>query len=403
MIFPFDKNAFAEQTAELDRWREQLDAAAPLQARSWTGLLRRDLEAEAVAASTQLEGVAVTVEEVRRILAGDPPAEVTPGDQALVEGYRDAMGFVRRRADDAGFRWSRELITGLHDRVLAGDGEAGAGRLRDAPTAVVSAATREVVFRPPESGIPAHVDRLCATTTRLLSPGGKESVHPALAAAWLHVAFAAVHPFRDGNGRTARVLASLVMYRGGFRSVFFTSLEEWWGHHPSDYYEAFGCLGDSFDPKAEITGFIAAHLGAQLSQVRALDLRERTQQRLWTLLENLVGGLGLPERAAFAVWEAFFGREITAAYYRGMTDVSPATARNDLSALIAAGFFSPAGQTRARRNRPTNKAVEVAADELGLRERPATTDDLRRNVIAAIASRGAAGELPDHSFNRIID
>jgi Fic family protein len=45
------------------------------------------------------------------------------------------------------------------------------------------------------------------------------------------VAVAAIHPFRDGNGRVARVVASLAMYRGGFNLPEFTSLEEWWGRH----------------------------------------------------------------------------------------------------------------------------------------------------------------------------
>lgn len=68
--------------------------------RVWASRLRRELEAEAVAASTSMEGVPVIVDEVRRILAGQSPTEVRPEDQALVEGYRQAMEFVLRRADD---------------------------------------------------------------------------------------------------------------------------------------------------------------------------------------------------------------------------------------------------------------------------------------------------------------
>src|SRR5438105_7776759 len=104
---------------ELDRWRDRLDYKGPLP-RAWVGRLRRDLEAEAVAASTSMEGVPVTVDEVRRILAGDRPAEVREEDRRLVAGYRDAMGFVLRRADDPAFAWNRELMVGLHDRILGG-------------------------------------------------------------------------------------------------------------------------------------------------------------------------------------------------------------------------------------------------------------------------------------------
>ena len=79
------------------------------------------------------------VDEVRRILAGQSPTEVRPEDQALVEGYRQAMEFVLRRADDAAFQWTRELIVALHHRALAGRYDAGAGRLRtDKPAFIVN-------------------------------------------------------------------------------------------------------------------------------------------------------------------------------------------------------------------------------------------------------------------------
>lgn len=156
-----------------------------------------------------MEGVAVTVDDVRRILAGDPLREVSPGDVALVRGYRDAMTFVLRRADDQNFEWNRELVVGVHDRVLPGRFEDGAGRLRTGPSHIVELRTGGTIFEPPAADrVPELVDELCSEL-------GSMDLHPALAAAWFHVSFAAIHPFVDGNGRTARVLASLFMYRGG--------------------------------------------------------------------------------------------------------------------------------------------------------------------------------------------
>src|SRR5712692_3883883 len=109
MFLPYDASAVLDLAGELDRWKTELDYRGPIP-RAWAGRLRRDLEAEAVAASTSMEGVPVTVEEVHRILAGDRPAQTREEDAALVRGYRDAMSFVLRRADDAAFRWDRELI-----------------------------------------------------------------------------------------------------------------------------------------------------------------------------------------------------------------------------------------------------------------------------------------------------
>jgi Fic family protein len=321
--------------------------------------MRRALEAEAVAASTAMEGVPVTVSDAERILAGDPPEDVAPKDQALVLGYRDATRYVQRRADDGLLEWNRELLIGVQDRVLAGDFSAGAGRLRTGSAWVRNAYSGDVVFQPPDyEDVPGLVDELCASVR-------DSDWHPAIAAAWIHVAIAAVHPFKDGNGRTARVLASLAMYRGGFRHPAFTSLEEWWGRYPRSYYDAFLCLGSAFDRQTDVTPFMDAHVQAQFSQVLALALRQRTEGRLWTTLENILEDAGLPPRLANALYDSFFGRDVTTGYYRDLIDASQATARNDLVAAGVAGFLVAQGRTRGRRYVPGPKLMTAIAEQLG--------------------------------------
>jgi Fic family protein len=382
VLLPYDTNPLVDQAGELDRWRNQFDYQGPVP-RAWAGRLRRDLEAEAVAASTSMEGVPVTVEEVHRILAGDRPPETSEEDAALVRGYRDAMGFVLRRADDASFKWDRELLIGLHDRILAGRRGAGAGRFRTGAAYLVDDRTGGVAFRPPSpTDVPELVDAACAAMQAGLE-------HPALAAAWIHAALAAIHPFKDGNGRAARVAASLAMYRGGFKRPEFTSLEEWWGHHRADYYAAFACLGEVFDPAADVTPFIRAHLGAQLHQVRALDLRERVQQRIWTAVEEAVTEAGLQPRVANAVWDAFFGRSVTPRYYRPLADVSPATATSDLRAAVAAGLLRPEGRARSRRYGAGDALHSRIGTALGLDVDDAG-DSARAIIIGELSRRATA-------------
>lgn len=373
-LFPFDRTALESECAELDGWRARLDRQASL-SRRWQGRMRRDLEAEAVAASVAMEQVPVTVDEVRRILVGERPPTVRTEDQDLVRGYRDAMEFVLRRADDPGFRWSRELVTGLHDRVLAGNYVVEAGRFATGPRWVVNRLTTAVVFAPAEhAAIPELVDQLCGELEQ-------DSSHAALRSALVHVALAAIHPFRDGNGRVARVCASLAMYRGGFRRREFTSLEEWWGRHLSDYYSAFACLGATFDPALDVTPFVEAHVHAQLSQVRALDLRERIERTIWSALEAAVEDSNLQPRVVNAVWDAFFDRPVTPAYYIPLTDVSRATATNDLSATVSAGLLDARGAGRGRHYVATPKLFRGVRDSLGI-DVPGAVG--REHIIAAL-------------------
>lgn len=381
-LLPYDAVPLREPCAELDAWRERLDRSGPLP-RRWEGRLRRDLEAEAVAASVSMEQVPVTVDEVRRILAGEHPPSVTPVDESLVLGYREAMEYVLRRADDPGFVWNRELIVALHDRVLGGNYALGAGRLAIGPRWVTDRRTGAEVFAPPpHEQIPALVDRACERMQE-----GHD--HPAIASAWIHVAVAAIHPFRDGNGRAARVLASLAMYRGGFQRREFTSLEEWWGHHLGDYYAAFACLGREFDADADVTPFLLSHVGAQLSQVRALDLRRRVERRIWEALERVVEDARLQPRVVNAAWDAFFEREVTPAYYMPLVDVSRATATNDFAASVSAGLLEPVGGGRTRRYVAAPALYERVAALLGV---DGIEHDPRARIVAVLSRELGRGD-----------
>lgn len=379
-FLPYDSVPITHLCEELDQWRLRIDYRGPLP-RRWAGRLRKDLEAEAVAASTRMEGVPVTVDEVRRILAGDSPPEVRQEDRELVEGYREAMSFVLRRADDPSFRWTRELVVALHDRVLAGRHSEGAGRLRtERPAFIVNQLTGKQVFLPPPGEeVPTYVDQLCARME-----GGHQ--HPAMAAAWAHVALAAVHPFRDGNGRTARVSASLAMYRGDFKRPEFTSLEEWWGRHLHDYYAAFECLGESFDPKVDVTPFLKAHIEAQLHQVRSLDARESVERQIWTALEELAEESNLEPRLSNALWDTFFDRQVTAGYYRSISDISPATATKDLSAAVSARLLKAEGHRRARRYLAHDSLFERVGEVLRV-DIAGPPDAARASIVSELSRR----------------
>lgn len=77
MLLPYQAGAAQDLTSELDRWKSLLDYRGPFR-RAWAGRLRRDLEAEAVAASTSMEGVPVTIEQVHHILVISLSATAPP-------------------------------------------------------------------------------------------------------------------------------------------------------------------------------------------------------------------------------------------------------------------------------------------------------------------------------------
>ena len=389
-MYRFTITETAQQALDrLEQLRTELDAQGPLP-RTWVGRTRRDLEAEAVAASTIMEGVAVTVDEARRILAGDRPGGVSAEDAALVDGYRDAMRFVLARADAPAFSWHSELLLAIHHRVLSGSYSSGAGRFRENQNWLTNRANgRQVYLPPPPDQVPALVDGLASWLEASRNPGPVD-------AAIAHVAVAGIHPFSDGNGRTVRIAATLGMYRCGFKSPYFTSLEEWWGRHIDDYYRAFECLGQRWDPTSDVTPFIEAHVVAQARQVEALSLRNSTEQATWTVLEDaLTHDLRMNERVTHAAYDALFARQVTNRYYRGMADVSDVTASHDLGKLVAAGLLESRGAGRSAHYVATPALFARVARAVGLDEewlRPRGDLPAQRDLLLTGISRKLHGE-----------
>ena len=77
---------------------------------------------------------------------------------------------------------------------------------------------------------PREMEALVAWTRKTLD---EEALHPLLVVAVFIVAFLAVHPFQDGNGRLSRVLTTLLLLRAGYAYAPYASLERVIEDHPN--------------------------------------------------------------------------------------------------------------------------------------------------------------------------
>ena len=122
------------------------------------------------------------------------------------------------------------------------------------------------------------------------------------------------------------------------------------GRHAESYDPSFDRLDSEWDPEADVSAFVEAHVGAQATQVEALSLRNATERALWTVLEDIaVHDLRLHARATHDLYDALFAREITNRYYRSVADVSRVTASHDLAKLVASGLLQSRGAGRSPR------------------------------------------------------
>lgn len=104
---------------------------------------------------------------------------------------------------------------------------------------------------PPYKKIP----RLVSSLVKWLNEQTADKLNPVITAALVHKEIAELHPFNDGNGRTARALATLVLYSRGydFRRLF--ALEDYYNEDRPSYYEAIN-TGKKYDPKVDLTNWI---------------------------------------------------------------------------------------------------------------------------------------------------
>ena len=103
----------------------------------------------------------------------------------------------------------------------------------------------EVVYTGPEAN---KVPELCKNLLHWIAESEKREINPIIVAGIVHQEIAAIHPFSDGNGRTARALATLILYKLGydFRRLF--ALEDYYNHDRQSYYKAIN-IGENYEKR----------------------------------------------------------------------------------------------------------------------------------------------------------
>ena len=179
-----------------------------------------------------------------------------------------------------------------------------------------------------------------------------------------HLNLIMIHPFRDGNGRLARALQTLVLAREGIGNPVFSSIEEYLGAATRAYYDVLQLVGGRrWQPDNDTRPWIRFVLTAHLRQARRVLRRIRETERLWDELEDLLQRRSLPDRHIEALAPAAWGLSVRTATYRAAVgDISEATASRDLLRLSASGLLLPRGEKRGRHYRaaPELRALREA-------------------------------------------
>ncbi|WP_242541863.1 Fic family protein [Leptolyngbya sp. Cla-17] len=199
--------SLSEKLAHLDRLKAWLDLFRPLD-RSIVAELKQRYDVRFTYNSNAIEGNTLSLRETALVLEQG----ITIGGKSLKEhleviGHGQAINYIESFsvADAVITEWELRQVHSLILRTIDPE-TAGRFRLLD-----VRAAGTESVYLPHY-----QVDKLMADFVEWLNSQNAKALHPIVYAAEAHLRLVTVHPFQDGNGRTARLLMNLLLIRAGF-------------------------------------------------------------------------------------------------------------------------------------------------------------------------------------------
>jgi Fic family protein len=340
-----------EVLEELTLLRQRLSSQL-VEPRRWHGSLRRHAMARAVQASNSIEGYDAALDDAAAIAMDEAPIDAG-GDTLLAHrGYGQAMTYVLQMADDPGYVLTPQLLKSLHFMMTSHDLADRPGRWRAGPIFVRDAAGTVVYEGPDVDDVPGLIDELVADLTVDDTVDG--STPAILRAAKAHLDLVMIHPFRDGNGRMARCLQSLILVQEGVLSPEFCSVEEYLGRNTPAYYDVLARVGGGrWSPTNDVRPWLRFMLTAHLRQARTLLRRVRESEQLWIDIDRTITAQGLPDRAQHALFDAAIGMRVRNTTYRALVArngeaIAFATATRDLKQLVEAGLLVAHGERRGR-------------------------------------------------------
>ena len=217
--------------------------------------LRRQALARMTHSSTAIEGNALDLYQVEALLA-HKKVEAAQRDIYEVQNYLNAMRYIekvvaeKKTITEAVILRIHKLVT---HKTLSPE---QSGAYRTGPVYVVRrrlGRPQEIMYTGPDA---KQVPQLTAELVAWIAESQKKDIHPIIVAGIVHQEIAAIHPFADGNGRTARAAATLVLYQRGydFRRLF--ALEDYYNEDCPSYYAAINIGKNYTERRVDFTPWL---------------------------------------------------------------------------------------------------------------------------------------------------
>lgn len=309
---------------------------------SKTRYLIQSLMEEAIT-SAQLEG-AVTTRKVAKELLTSSRKPVNKSEKMIVNNYLLMQSAINNKDS----LLDLDLIRDLHEVATydAIENEAEPGEFRTSNNIHVSGKDDEIVHEPPcHTLVNEYMEIFCNFANYDHDEG--EFIHPVVKAIILHFLFGYIHPFGDGNGRTARAIFYWFMLKSGYWLFEYVSISKLLNMGRTSY-------GQSCEKcEKDVTYFIMDQLEiikrAIIELLTHIKVKNEELYDLMNLMENskIVDRYNFRQKIILKKAVKNPGYEFSVKWVENEFDITPATARTDLTGLVKTDVLAPTKKGKA--------------------------------------------------------
>ena len=299
--------------------------------------------------STMIEGNLLTQEQVSKVIENKQHFAGRERDEKEVLGYYVALEKLEQLSASQSAVTEARVQT-LHALVMAeGHKKVKATSYRDGQNVIRDSRSRGIVYMPPEA---KDVPKLMAEMVTRVASSEREELPCPIRAGIAHYEFATIHPYYDGNGRTARLLTTLILHLGGYDLKGLYSLEEYYARNLGAYYDALtiGPSHNYYDGRAEadITKWVEYFCAGMADSFESV--KRRAQEAAGSGAQDRSTALRRLDPRQRKALELFRdSNTITSRDIASLFAISARAARNLLSAWVENGFLvvtDPAKRSR---------------------------------------------------------
>ena len=331
-------NKILRDTALVEAARQLIDNASLIPA--WERQFQEEAQIRQTYHSTHIEGNKLTFTEAQQVFLEGKDATIIARDRDIQEilNYRSVIKYINENQinnlnEDMMLQMHRLIVDKLLDQQQA-------GKYRQVQVAIINNRSKEIIFQPPQHH---QVSQLVSDFFEWLNNPEVAEIPAAIKAGILHYELVRIHPFVDGNGRTARVMAMLLLYQEGYDIRQFFCLDEYYDQDAAAYYTALQSVNDTGQYTQWLEYFVHG-LAIEFNRVKERVVELSRDHAL----KNKLGRISLNDRQVKLLkYMEQYDRIANTDWQKLIPGVSDDTILRDLKDLIKKKLVKKRGKTKA--------------------------------------------------------